>query len=95
VTYSDTTKPVVNCRVELWNEGGVLFGTTPLYITNSDEDGRYSIERRTVKNRDCLTGVLALKVYIENRLRWSSLDKDQTISCSEEEQIVNIEIDPL
>jgi len=95
ITYSHTNKPVANCEIELWREGGTLFPTYFLYQTESDEDGRYVIRRKTNTRKHCVGGYLTLRVYTGKKFRWSSDPLDQYIACTEELQIFNIEIDPL
>jgi len=94
VTYSNTNKPVAHCQIELFRLGGELFPSYHLKTTYSDEDGRYCIIC-IIKRLDCVGGYLTLRVYIDGDYRWSSNPPDQIIPCTEELQIINIEIDPL
>ncbi|MFX0203157.1 MAG: hypothetical protein ACFFCW_44195 [Candidatus Hodarchaeota archaeon] len=90
VTYSDTHKPVAGCRVELGVYGVPLCPSYYLSNAYTNEDGRYSIKHTFT---GALCGTLTLRVFIEEQLRWSSLNSDQEISFKEGIQTINIEID--
>jgi hypothetical protein len=90
VTYSDTKKPVVNCRIELWKYG-TLSGTYFVYRTHSDEDGRYYI-KCTIDKKDTLWWTPVLHIDINGKSIHATNISHETIRWTDELQIINIEI---